>query len=401
MATALPRRDGRFDGRDDDPARNRVTVVCVAIVGPGERVGKGNAMKKAAVSGLVALFLLAAAFFVGLRLEFVQDRLIDKAAAAQLTNRGHELLEEDALRALLCGTSSPLPHPTRAKACVAIYAGGKFWIVDTGPGSWNRLALTGIDPARVGGIFLTHFHSDHIGDLGQFNMQTWAGGRLEPLRVFGPAGVDRVVRGFEEAYALDRGYRVAHHGVEFMPPEIAMMVPNVVPDMKDREPTLVLEEDGLRVLAFNVDHAPVKPAVGYRFEYLGRSVVVSGDTAKSSSLITAAKGADVLIHEAQANHIVSRIENVAAKNDRPRISHIMKDIISHHTSPVQAAESANEAGVQLLVMYHLVPPPPVRLMETIFTRGVNEVRDGGWVLGDDGLLVTLPADSDDIEISSR
>jgi len=351
----------------------------------------------------IAILVLAsvAAFFLGQRIPFVQNRVMDKAIEVRVTNRGEELFQEDALRALLCGTASPLPHPTRAKACVAIYAGGKFWIVDTGPGSWNRLALSGIDPARIGGIFLTHFHSDHIGDLGEFNLQTWAGGRPAPMRVFGPPGVERVVGGFQEAYALDTGYRTAHHSAEFMPPETAKMLPIVIEDLKDGEQTLVLDEDGLRVTAFKVDHSPVKPACGYRFEYLGRSIVVSGDTVKSPSLIAAATGADVLIHEAQANHIISRIGEIAAENDRPRAATIMKDIVSYHTTPTQAAESANEAGTKLLVMYHLVPPPPVRMVERVFTRGVDDIRDDGWLLADDGLLITLPANSDVIETSSR
>jgi len=79
----------------------------------------------------------------------------------------------------------------------------------------------------------------------------------------------------------------------------------------------------------------------------------------------------------------------------------MRDIVTYHTTPVQAAESANDAGVRLLVMYHLVPSPPIRMVERVFARGVDDVRDGGWLLGDDGLLVTLPADSDAIETSSR
>ena len=200
---------------------------------------------------------------------------------------------------------------------------------------------------------------------------------------------------------MDTGYRTAHHSPEFMPPDKAEMLPVVMEDMQDGEQTVVLEEDGLRVLAFNVDHSPVKPAVGYRFEYLGRSVVISGDTAKSSSLVAAAKGADVLIHEAQANHIISRIGDLARQNERPRAATIMKDIVSYHTTPEQAAQSANEAGVELLVMYHLIPPPPIKMMERVFARGVDEIRDDGWLLADDGLLITLPADSDEIEISSR
>jgi ribonuclease Z len=79
----------------------------------------------------------------------------------------------------------------------------------------------------------------------------------------------------------------------------------------------------------------------------------------------------------------------------------MKDIVSYHTTPEQAAQSANEAGVELLVMYHLIPPPPVRMMERVFARGVDEIRDDGWLLADDGLLITLPAGSDEIEMSSR
>lgn len=335
------------------------------------------------------------------RIPFVQDWVMDEAIEARVTRRGSELFERDALRALLCGTASPLPHPTRAKACVAIYAAGKFWIVDTGPGSWNRLALSGIDPARIGGIFLTHFHSDHIGDLGEFNLQTWAGGREAPLRVFGPTGVERVVRGFEEAYALDTEYRTAHHGAKLMPPETAEMVPVLIEDLKDGEPVPVLEDDGFVVTAFKVDHSPVEPACGYRFEYLGRSIVVSGDTAQSSSLVAAAKGADVLIHEAQANHVVSRIGEIAAANDQPRAATIMKDIVTYHSSPVEAVESGERAGVGLVVMYHLTPPPPIRMAERVFTRGVDQVREDGWSLGDDGLLITLPADSDQIETTSR
>jgi ribonuclease Z len=141
----------------------------------------------------------------------------------------------------------------------------------------------------------------------------------------------------------------------------------------------------------------VKPAYGYRFDYGGRSVVVSGDTKKDLGLIQAAKAADVLFHEAQANHIVEQIGEAAAKAGRPRIAKIMHDIPSYHTSPVQAAEVANEAGVKLLVLYHLTPSPPMRIVEWVFTRGVSDVRSGGWVLADDGFLVELPVDSSDVK----
>jgi ribonuclease Z len=151
------------------------------------------------------------------------------------------------------------------------------------------------------------------------------------------------------------------------------------------------------VTAFRVTHDPVRPAVGYRFDYRGRSVVVSGDTVKDPNLIAVARGVDVLMHEAQAQHLVAEIGAVAAAVGRPRAAKIMADIPTYHTSPVEAAEVANEAGVRLLVLYHLTPPPPNRLLEWVFVRGVTAVRPrSGWMVADDGLLVELQAGSETV-----
>jgi len=309
----------------------------------------------------------AVALALALRVPALQDALARRVIAHMAAAQPAELFADDALRAVLCGTGSPLPHETRAKACVAVFAAGRFWVVDTGPGSWNRLALLRIDPARIGGVFFTHFHSDHIGDLGELNLNTWVAGRLGPLRVFGPPGVERVVAGFAEAYALDGGYRILHHGADFLPAERGRMEAVPIPLLVEGDERIViLREGGLEVSAFAVHHDPVKPAYGYRFDYAGRSIVVSGDTAKSSALVRAAK--------------------------------IMADIPSYHTTPVEAAEIANEAGVRLLVLYHLNPPPPARLVEAIFTRGVDDARHGEWRLGSDGLLVELPANSERISV---
>jgi ribonuclease Z len=230
---------------------------------------------------------LAVLALVALRVPAVQDRLVQRAIAMAMAQES-DLFQEDALRVLLCGSSGPLPHPTRAKPCVAVFAGGRFFVVDTGPGSWNRLALWRVDGRHIGGIFLTHFHSDHIGELGEFDLQTWVAGRSGPLRVFGPPGVERVVAGFEEAYALDTRYRIAHHGAELLPPEVGRMQARVIADPGAGQ-TVALEEGGLRVTAFAVNHAPVEPSYGYRFDYGGRSVVVSGDTVKIPALVGGAR----------------------------------------------------------------------------------------------------------------
>ncbi len=344
------------------------------------------------IAGLAVLLAVAA------RIPSVQDRLVESLADRLLGDQRGELFEDDALRVLLCGSASPLPHPTRAKPCVAVFAAGRMWLVDTGPGSWNRLALFRVDGSRIGGVLLTHFHSDHIGDLGEVGLNTWGMGRPGPLPVFGPPGVERVVAGFMEAYALDRDYRVAHHGEEIFDREAGRLEARVVAEPDPGAGTTpVLETDGLRITALAVDHDPVRPAYGYRFDYGGRSVVVSGDTVKDRALIEVATGADVLVHEAQANHLVDQLRVSAERAGRKRIVKIMTDIPSYHTTPVEAAEVANEAGVRLLVLYHLNPPPPARFMERVFTRGVSGVRPDGWVLGDDGLLVELPVGTQAVE----
>jgi ribonuclease Z len=210
-----------------------------------------------------------------------------------------------------------------------------------------------------------------------------------------------VVAGFREAYALDEGYRIAHHGAALMNPEIWPLEAVPIPGPADGDgPQVALDADGLRITAFAVTHDPVRPAYGYRFDYGGRSVVVSGDTRKDPAMVVAAKDADVLFHEAQANHLVAQIGAAAAKADRPRVAKIMGDIPSYHTTPVEAAEIANEAGVKLLVFYHLTPSPPLRIIEWVFTRGVSDVRPNDWVLADDGFLVELPVDSDEVTTRS-
>ncbi len=339
-------------------------------------------------AGVIAALALGA--WAALRVPAVQDALVARVIeAATRPAPAEALFADDALRVLVCGSSSPLPARDRARPCLAVIAGGRLYAIDVGPGSWNNLALWRVPGERIGGVFLTHFHSDHIGDLGEWNLQTWVAGRGEPLAVYGPEGVERVVAGFNEAYALDRGYRTAHHGADFLPLERG--------DLRAArlDPGASVELGELRVTAIAVNHEPIRPAVGYRFEWRGRSLVVSGDTAKSESLAAGARGADVLLHEAQANHMLAVIEAAAEKAGLDRRAKILRDIPSYHTTPVEAAEVANAAGVRLLVLYHLTPPPPNAVAARVFMRGVDAVRSG-VVLAHDGLVVELPAGSDAI-----
>ncbi|MGZ6019018.1 MAG: MBL fold metallo-hydrolase, partial [Phenylobacterium sp.] len=148
-------------------------------------------------------------------------RIIGAAAAAMLalgvapataqTAAAPAAASYDGLKVTLCGTSGPLPIRDRAKACVAIQAGGALYLVDVGPESTKNLMAWRMPVGAAKAVFLTHLHSDHLGDLGEFNMQSWVAGRPAPLAVVGPSGVDKVAAGFNMAYGPDHGFRNAHH----------------------------------------------------------------------------------------------------------------------------------------------------------------------------------------------
>ncbi|MFT4571943.1 MAG: ribonuclease Z [Hyphomicrobiaceae bacterium] len=252
---------------------------------------------------------------------------------------------------------------------------------------------------RIDAILLTHFHSDHIDGLGELLMQRWANsGSTTPTPVIGPEGVDEVVAGFNAAYRLDKGYRVAHHGAETIPPSGHGGKAQAFVAPADGEGPVVFDEDGVRITAFRVDHEPIDPSVGYRFDYAGRSVVISGDTVKFANLQHFAKGVDLLVHEGLAAHLVAVITDATVKAGRSNLAKITNDIRDYHTTPVQAAEIARDADVGYLLYNHIVPPLLIAPMEELFLEGVADVYSGRHGIGRDGTLVSLPAGSTAIEV---
>jgi len=347
----------------------------------------------------LVLLLLALLPFAG-GCDRIQTFLIQRMAGRALTGDRTYLLDDGHLHVVLCGTGSPLADPERAGPCTAVLAGGHFMLVDVGPGSWREVALAHLPRARLDGVLLTHFHSDHIGELGEATLQSWVGGRSQPLPIYGPPGVEQVADGFRQAYAFDTQYRIAHHGVEAMPPTGAKTMPRVVNLPAPDDVAVVFDADGLRVTAFAVDHAPVTPAYGYRFDYHGRSVVVSGDTRKSANLIRHAKGADLLVHEALAVRILEPVSAYARSQGLSRWAKLTADIVTYHTSPVEAAEAAKEAGVRMLALTHIVPPLPNFIARHIFLEGVSAAWDGEVVLGQDRQHFDLAQDGKTIRVDT-
>lgn len=358
-------------------------------------------MKKI-VLGLVGL----AVVFVGLgvvliRVPAVQDAIFDRAVEARVNAPWAGQTKEDALQLVFCGTGSPMPDKARGQACVAVIAGERMFLVDTGSGAAETLAGLQVPLNRLAGVLYTHFHSDHISGLYDIVLQSWVAGRDKPLPLYGPVGVERLEVGFNEAFALDRGYRVAHHNHTevALVPENGLVTGRAVPVANDLMSEVLYEEDGLKITAFRVGHAPIDPAYGYRVDYKGRSAVFSGDTVKHPNMVRLGKDVDVMVHEALAPHMVS-VMATHMSTTRPRIGQIIRDTLDYHASPVEAAETANEAGAGLLVYSHIVPPLPNAVAEAMFLRGVSDIRAGGTALGYDGMQVVLPVGSDEIVVNN-
>lgn len=302
----------------------------------------------------------------------------------------------DGLHVGLCGAGSPLPAPKASGPCVAVVANGALYVVDVGTDSPRNLTRMGWAASALEGVFITHFHSDHIDGLGELMTLRWAGGSFDsPLPVFGPSGIERVVNGFNEAYAQDFIYRQAHHGDSVAPLSAAGSVSQPFEKPAPGQSVTLLDKDGLTIEAFSVTHTPVDPAVGYRFSYKGRTAVITGDTIKDQNIVDMAKGADLLVHEALADNLVAMINKGARNNQQANLIKITHDIPDYHATPMDAAETAAEAGVGHLLYYHIVPALLVPGQERLFLNGAQHVFEN-YTIGYDGVAFSLPVNSNEI-----
>lgn len=304
----------------------------------------------------------------------------------------------DGLHVVLCGSGSPLPDPVRAGPCTAVIAGEQIFIVDIGGGAVRKMGQIGLPMANVEALLITHFHSDHIDGMGELLLQRWAGGGHDsPLPVHGAEGIEAIVDGLNSAYTADVRYRIAHHGAETMAPSGAGGIarPFALPEGEDQ--AVILDREGLKITVFRVNHEPVEPAFGYRFDYKDRSVVISGDTAKDGRVADICSGCDLLVHEVLNAEMVGKMQAAAEKAGNTRIAKIAFDIPSYHATPVEAAEIARDAETDMLVFNHIVPAVPLTYLESYYMKGVVEVFDGPVVLGRDGMLFSLPANKNSID----
>ena len=350
--------------------------------------------------GVVSLLV-----FISLQFPSVKKDIYKTLLGLAFNNSLSSWEDNDSLKATVCGSGTPLRTKNVAQSCIMIEAGNDLYIVDVGDGSAANVQRWGINLGNLKGVFITHVHSDHIADLPDLNLLSWVNrSREQNLTIFGPEGIETVINGFNSAYSLDHKFRNEHHGDEQAPLGVDEMVANTIKDEG-----VIFNHNGLTVTAFLVEHDPVTPAYGYRFDYEGRSILISGDTGYSTNLIDYAKDVDILFHEAISyemtdinTEIISDF-NAKTNNDFYRFgAALFQHIEDYHTPFEEVAIVAKQSNAKKLIFYHVIPTPrkPIDgLMKNIMTEKVDQHYQD-WLFAEDGLIIELPLNTQEIIVSS-
>ncbi len=295
--------------------------------------------------------------------------------------------EDTDFEVIMLGVGSPPPLMHRFGAGTLIKAGDKYLLVDCGRGVTQRLWQLGVPLGRVDGLFVTHLHSDHVIGIPDLLLTGWLsspfGGRKGNFNVWGPEGTQSMMDHIRLAYQGDVDIRVKDQG---------FTLEGVTPNTVEIEPGLIYDQDGVKVTAIVVNHGElIKPAFGYRVDYDGRSVVISGDTKYYPPLAEAAKGTDLFIHAVGA----AKPELLASKES-------WRVILDHHTEPEDVGRIFDQAQPKMAALYHYVTltngkikPPSLddisaRLKTTYsgpVTMGADLTR---FVIGKDKVTVIPP-----------
>jgi len=274
-------------------------------------------------------------------------------------------------RLILLGTGGgPRPRSATSAPAQVILANGVPYVVDCGDGVSRQLVTAGVPLTALRHIFITHQHSDHNADYGNLIWLSWATGLRTHVDTWGPPPLAEMTRLFFEMNAFDINTRIADEGRV-----------SPVPLVRVHELTrggVVLQDENVKVSAAVVNHPPIQHAFAYRFDAPDRSIVISGDTAVSKSLIALAKGADVLVHEALW---VPAVDRIVAKI--PNATTLKQHIIDSHTSAEDCGRVAAAAGVKTLVLSHIVPSDDPTITDQMWIDAAKKHFNGRIVVGKD------------------
>ena len=270
----------------------------------------------------------------------------------------------------LLGTGVPMPNPKRRGPSQLIRAGQHNILIDCGSGVVNQMVLSGIRPAQVNHLFITHHHSDHYIDLDHFIITRWIFGDGAPLHVYGPPRQKQMIEDILKLHEYDLKIRVEHQGGGRSLPEI------ITHEYDEGE---LLDLDGLKVTAFRVEHPPIDYAYGFRFDTKDRSIALSGDTRPCENLVKHAHGVDVLVHECMHSAKAPFIPGSGWESKEQRLEAMAK----YHTFPDQLGLVARDAAPKLLATTHMNPVSEAWELQEIISRD----HSGPLIIGAD--LMTI------------
>lgn len=331
------------------------------------------------------MVLLVLLFFVAIFVFINQDKLADRFVRNQSESVAYryDLLEkDDVLRLVTVGTGSPLPSK-RVNSCNAVLVNGHFLVFDIGPGAARAIEDYQLPMDKISAIFISHWHTDHYLDLPELINRSWLLNRHNELNVYGPKPLDSIMQSIDVFLQPDVNFRTLHHGAETMDQTFANANSNQI-ELDSSGYKKVFEKDGVVVEAFSVNHSPVDLALGYRITYEDKILVISGDTRKSYQVIKYAKGADILVHNALDDGMLTRAAKIQSDLGKQRNAKILQDITDYHASPIDAAEVAAEAGVARLILSHLGPSPENPISRSFYQAGMDDIYDGQIILAEDG-----------------
>ncbi len=328
----------------------------------------------------IAPVALMTLFMVACKREAIVYKVIEKQIAG-LTSNDEYTNNKEGITVVTVGTASPVPGE-RAQTGTAVFVNDHFFMFDAGAGVVQKIETFGLPWKKLDGIFITHYHSDHVMDLPNMISRSWQRGRVIDLNVYGPQGLSVLMASVDDFLAVDKVYRVAHHGHDIMDTTYADGIVNEF-NLTEGAHQLIYDQDGIKITAFDVTHEPIEPAVGYKIEYNGKKVIISGDTKKNALLTEMAQNADLLVHEVMIMEFQQMLSEASEEAGMDRNAHILTDIQDYHTSPAEVAEIAQTANVKKLVLNHLAPVPSNRILKKMYLDDMKAYK-GPIHLADDG-----------------
>jgi len=332
-----------------------------------------------------AVLLLAIGWVV---MTFFPDKLVPiilnqqlKQRIAQVEKNNQILKDKESIRIYTVGTASPMPGE-RVQTGTAVIVNGHFFMFDVGDGIVQKAENMGLPLNRLDGIFITHWHSDHMMDLPSLISRSWLLGRTNELHLYGPDGTDTLNQAINQYLHIENKHRVDHHGTATMDVSKARAIPHEFKNVQGGK-EVIYQQDGITITAFDVNHEPIEPAVGYVIKYNGKKVVISGDTKKNDLVLEMSKDADVLLHEVILNSLLKQMEAKLNEAGMTRNEKIIHDIQDYHTTPAEVAEIATKANVKKLILHHFAPPPDFRIIKNLYKKEMSGY-DGEIHFANDG-----------------